>query len=195
MPKVIAAFVFGEFTAQLAQARPERVDAPLAELAQQRLEFREDLFDRIEVGTVRWQIEQPRARGCNGLAHTGAFVAAEIIQHHDVIFLQRRCQVLLHASQEDFAVDRAVHHQRRSQSIDSQRCQKCRRFPMPVRDIIPHAFAARRPAASTRHVRFGPSLVDKNQLRAIQAQLLQLPASATLGHVRPLLLSGVDDFF
>jgi hypothetical protein len=40
---------------------PEGADGSLGSLAQERLEFREGLLDRIEVGAVGWQEAQLRA--------------------------------------------------------------------------------------------------------------------------------------
>jgi len=61
---------------------PKRVDGSLDGLSQHRLEFREGVFDRSDVGTIGRQVAQRRACRLDRLAHGSALVAAEIV--HDV---------------------------------------------------------------------------------------------------------------
>jgi hypothetical protein len=48
------------------------------------LELGEELFDRIEVGRVFRQKQQPCAGGADRLAHRLALVAAEVVEDDDV---------------------------------------------------------------------------------------------------------------
>jgi hypothetical protein len=43
-----------------------------------------DLFDRIEVGAVGWQEQQPRASGPDGGPDSGLLVAGEVVADDDV---------------------------------------------------------------------------------------------------------------
>ena len=53
---------------------------------------------------------------------------------------------------EGDAVDRAVQDERRDGAAQRQAADKCRRFPMAMRNADPQAFAAQTPAIAARHV-------------------------------------------
>ena len=77
-------------------------------LAQPVLELGEEHLDRVQVGGVLGQEEEPRAGGADGLADRGALVRAEIVHDDDVAGPERRHQDLLDVEPEALAVDRAV---------------------------------------------------------------------------------------
>ena len=62
---------------ELADATPCGFDGALGGLAQEGLELGEDLLDRIEVGAVGWQEEEPCACGPDRAAHCLSLVTAE----------------------------------------------------------------------------------------------------------------------
>ena len=70
--------------------------------SQQMFELGEDLFDRVEIGAIGRQEEQPCAgspdRGTNG----SALVAAEIIQDDDVAWPMRVHRAVLRAGCDGF---------------------------------------------------------------------------------------------
>ena len=74
----------GEGVEHLANLFPEGVDGARGGLAKQRFEFGEELFDGVQVGRIRRQIEQRCLRRSDGFFHPGDLVAAEIIEDHDV---------------------------------------------------------------------------------------------------------------
>jgi len=60
---------------------PKAVDGALGGLAEQGFKFGEELFDRIEIGRIRRQVEQPCAGGFDGLAYARA---------HRVVLMRQR---------------------------------------------------------------------------------------------------------
>jgi len=102
---------------ECADPLPERLEHSLLGFAQHAFKFREDLFDRIEVGRVFGQEEQACAFFANGFSDGGAFMRAEIIHDDDIARRERRRQNLLDISEKAFAVDRPVEHTRRSDLI------------------------------------------------------------------------------
>jgi len=60
------------------------VDGALGGFAQMRLELREGLFDRVEVGAVGRKEEQPGAAGFDGGTDGGCLVARQIVHDHHV---------------------------------------------------------------------------------------------------------------
>ena len=89
-----------------ADALPRCFDGAFRGLAQQRLEFREHLLDRVEIGRVGRQEQQVRARRPDRCPHRLAFVAAEIVEHDDITGPERRHQDLFDVGAETVAVDR-----------------------------------------------------------------------------------------
>jgi hypothetical protein len=59
MSKEVSALSWAVELENVGDGIPEPVACPLAHLSQQRLELGEGLFDRIKVGAVRRQVEQP----------------------------------------------------------------------------------------------------------------------------------------
>ena len=68
-------------------------------------EFGGGVFNRIEVGALRRQVQQRGAGSFNGLAHADALVAGEVVHDHDVAVGERRNQLLPDVGEKDFAVD------------------------------------------------------------------------------------------
>ena len=64
-------------------------------LPDERLQFGEDLLDRIEVGRVFGQEQQMRADGPDGPLHSLAFMRSEIVEHDHVVALESGREELL----------------------------------------------------------------------------------------------------
>jgi hypothetical protein len=114
--------------------------------AQERLQFGEGEFDGIEVGTVRREKSQPRARLLNRHADGGLFVGGEIVEHDDIARAQRGHQHLLDVGAEGVGVHRPIEHGRRGQLGGTERRHHRVGLPMAARRVIPHA----RPAQAAR---------------------------------------------
>jgi hypothetical protein len=84
------------------------------------LEFGEGLFDGVQVGAVGGQ-KQEAGTGCaDGLSHRVSLVAAEVVEHDDVAWLQGWDQHLRHPGVEGLAIDGTVEHAWRIDPIAPQ---------------------------------------------------------------------------
>jgi hypothetical protein len=90
-------------------------------------------------------------------------VAAQIVDDDDVAGLLGRHEHLFDVSTEALAVDRPVDDAGSIDAIASQSGEEGQGSPAALRGSGNELLAARRPAASGRHVGFGPGLVDEDQ--------------------------------
>ena len=79
-----------EEVADFADGAPQGVNGADRPGAQERFELGESHIDRIEVGTVGRQKEEPGAFGANGLLGRRAFVGRQIVADDDVAWLEGR---------------------------------------------------------------------------------------------------------
>jgi len=133
--------------------------------------------------------------GADGAADIDAFVAAEVVQHDDVAWLEGWQEELLDPGEEDPGVDRAVHDAGRIDAIRAQCGEEGHCRPMTMRHPSQQALSARRPAMAAGHVCLGPGLIDEHQAGRVYVPLMATPAFALAGDVRPMLLGGVQAFF
>ena len=100
--------------------------------AHEMLELCEDLLDRVEVGAVGRQEQQPGTGTANGLADGGAFMAAQVVHDHDIAGRQRGHEALFDIVGEDLAVDRLVEDTRCVDPVAAQGSKERHRAQMPV---------------------------------------------------------------
>jgi hypothetical protein len=92
-------------------------------------------------------------------------------------------------------VHRTVNDRRRYEAAGAQGADERRRLPVAVGNLPHDAHAARAAAVQAGHLGVRAGFVEKHQLLRTEVCLPEPPQPATLGHVRPILLSGVQDFF
>ena len=90
MTDVAAALVRAEAQQAVTEERPQRLDRSTARRADDRLQFREAEFDRIEVGAVRRQIQQRGAGVRDRLANPADVVRAEVVRDDKIADVQGR---------------------------------------------------------------------------------------------------------
>ena len=189
------AFVWQETIEHGTDAFPSRLDCPLGGLPQEVFELGKDLFDRVEIGAIGREKEEPCAdspdRGADGLA----FVAAEIVENDYIAWFQRRDENLFDIEQERLAVDRTIDDPRRIDPVVTQGGKEGHRLPMAIRGLGLEPFSAQTPAAQWRHVRLDPSLIDEDEPPRIDLPLIGFPARPLAGDVRPVLLAWQNGFF
>ena len=110
MANVVLALIEAKALQQRTDGRPERLERAGLGAAQQGLELGKDLFDRIEVWTVRRYVPQRGTCPFNGRLDAGDLVRAQVIHHHDVPGHQLRHQALLNPGYKCRAIDWAVQH-------------------------------------------------------------------------------------
>jgi hypothetical protein len=82
MGEVAGAFGGTEGVEGLADGVPEGVDGSGRGGAEQRLELGEQLFDRVQIGAVGRQVEQPGAARRDRFAPAVDLVGAEVVHDH-----------------------------------------------------------------------------------------------------------------
>src|SRR5213075_740728 len=174
---------------------PGGFDGSLCGFTQQGLKLGEDLLDRIEVRAVGRQKEQLGADRADGTAHGFPFVAAEIVDDHDISGLEGGHEHLLDIGKEALAIDRAVDDARRIDPVGAQCGEEGERAPTAVRDLGDQPLAASAASMRARHVGLGPSLVDEDETGGIKPPLVLLPLRSSPGDLGALLLAGVQAFF
>src|SRR4051794_18246572 len=92
------------------------MDGPLGSPAQECLEFGEGVFDWVEVGTVRRQIEQRRSSSLDQRSDAWRLVARQVVHDDDVSRAHLRDENLLDVDLEGVAIDRTVEHERGDQA-------------------------------------------------------------------------------
>jgi len=158
-------------------------------------ELGEELLDRVQIGTVRWQEKQMGADLANGTPCCFAFMATEIVEDYDIAFDERRSEDLLDVEGEELAVDGSVDNPGCINAIDAQGSDEGECLPMSVRNMRHQALSPRSPAAQGRHVGLDPGLVEEDQPVWLYALLISLPSSALASNVWPILLSRQNAFF
>lgn len=163
--------------------------------AQKRFELGEDLFDRVEIGTVGREEQQPRALGPDRGPDGRPLVAGEVVHDDDVARPQRRAELLLDPCGEGRCVDRLIEDVGRIDPVAAQRGNEGHRLPVAVRDFGVEPLADRRPPTQRRHVRLGPGLIDEDEPPRIRPALELPPLLAPPDDLRPQLLGGKNAFF
>jgi hypothetical protein len=158
-------------------------------------ELGEELLDRVQIGRVFRQVEQPSTGGTDGAAHGVSFVRAEIVHDHDVALPESRDQNLLDVEKKRFAVDRAFDEPGSGDAIMAQSGHEGHGLPAAVRHLGFDALAARRPAPQRRHIGLGPGLVDEYQPSGIDPIAILGPLRPPARDIGTILLGGNQRLF
>jgi hypothetical protein len=195
MPHEIVALGGREALERGGDQRTHVIEGSGSRGAEERLQLRKREFNRIEVGTVRWQKPELRAGRFDGCAHGRVFVRGEIVQDDHIARLQRWRQDLLDIRGERGAVDRAVEDGRRAEPIPPERGDHGVRLPMTARRVIAesgaHGTAAVPPQEVGRHATF----VEEDVVADVPQRLPGPPLAARRRDIRPALFVGVYRFF
>ena len=84
MADVVDAFSGGEEFERGGDERADLIEGARPRGAEQRFQFGEGQFDRIEVGAVGWEKAEMRADRFNRGAHLRLCVYRQIVEDHDV---------------------------------------------------------------------------------------------------------------
>jgi hypothetical protein len=174
---------------------PEPVACPLARFSQQRLELGKGLFDGIEVGAVGRQVEHLSLAVFDRFPDAGDLVAGPIVQDDDIARAQGWGEDLLDVAAEDVAVQGAIQHVGCRDAGGPQAGHEGGGFPVTVGHRGEPAQTAGTPAKPARHVGGRRGLVEKHQALWGECRLAADEGAARGGHIRTLLLGGVQTFF
>src|SRR5262249_8158000 len=141
------------------------------------------------------QIEYTCPACLDCLAYALDLVGAEIVHRDDLAGRQRWRQHLLDIGTEQFSVERAIDHQRRSHAIMAECAEECGDVPMPVWHEGNQPLAIGRTAIAPTHIGACPGFVDEDQFLWVQLGLRDTPFLARGGDIGALLLGGVLGLF
>ena len=141
------------------------------------------------------QEEQLDACRLEHLAHTPAFVAAEVVDDDDAAWFQYWDQELFDPSGEGLAIDRAVEHAWGDDAVVPQPGDKCQRFPVPVRHLVDQRLALCVPAMGAGHVGLGPGFINEDHALGVYPALDPVPAIAAADDIGTVLLFGKERLF
>ena len=110
--------------------------ASRSDLSRQGFELGADLFDRVEVGRVFRQEDEARADASDRPSHGLSLVGAEVVQDHDVTWLEGGREELFDIGAEAFAVDRPVEQAGRFDAVVAQRGEEGRGLPPAMRNLV-----------------------------------------------------------
>lgn len=157
----------------MADGVTDGLDRSPGSLAQPMLELGEEFLNRVEVGGVFGQQEQPGAGRADGTAHGLALVRTEIVHDDDVTGLEGWDENLVDIELETLAVDRSVDQPWCIDTVVAQCRQEGHGLPMTVRHLGLDPLAARRPSSERRHIGLGPGVSRPEEFH--------LPASRRTG--------------
>src|SRR5437773_2555052 len=103
--------------------------------------------------------------------------------------------MLLDPGTEQRAVDGSLNGERSDESPRSQRAEEGRGLPTPARSLFHQPRAQRRATVAARHVRFGPSFINKHDLAGIDSLLRSTPQSTLLRDIGTILFFGHQRLF
>ena len=160
--------------------------------SEQMFRFGEDLFDRVEIRTVRRQEEEPCTCGADRLANDITPVAAEIVHNHNV---QTGHENLLDIESEALAIDRAIKDAWRINPVVAQGGKKGHGLLMTMGRMSHQPLAFPAPAPDGRHIGLGPCRVDEHKALDGDTWLELPPGIPPSCDVRPVLFGCVNCFF
>ena len=173
---------------------PGVLDLPFLSVTHPVFDLGEGLLDRIEIGGVFRQEDEPGACGLDGLSNGLPLVTAEIVEDDDIARFRGGHVHLSHVGAEADAVDRAVDDARGDELIAAQRRQEGQGAPTPERREALERPPLDAPTPQRGYVGTDSCFVDEHQPAGIEAMLRRLPALALPGNVRPAPLSGEQRF-
>ena len=165
------------------------------DLAEDRFELGEQLFDRVEIGTVGGKVDKNCTASFDGLSDAGNLVNGDIVHEHDVTAFQGRSENLFDIGLERLAVHCAFEHERRRHTVVAQRGDECHGLPVAMQHLLDQALSARGAAVEAGDVAGDTGFIDENEPLGIEPWLPPSQGLAVGRDVRPVLLGRVQAFF
>ena len=179
----------------LSEGVPEFVEGAEAFAAEPGFDLREGLFDGVEVGAVRREVEDAGVVFGEERGDTGEFVGGEVVEDDEVAGSERGEENLAEVGEEVRAGEGAVDDHRRDESGQPQAAEKRRGFPVALGDGIDHALAFGSPAVEAGHRGRTEGLVEEDEPTRVEAGPDDLPLGPFDCDVRPVLLRRPERLF
>ena len=98
-------------------------------------------------------------------------MGAEIVEDHDVAWLQCRHEELFDIGVEALAVDGPVEQAGRD-AVVAKGGEESRGLPLALLDLVDEALSPWRPAAQAGHIGLGPGFIDEDQPPGVDEPLI-----------------------
>jgi hypothetical protein len=146
VPGVVRAFVWREEVDRRGDQTADVLEVPWSRGPEERFQFGEGQFDRIEIRAVGRKESQVRARLLDGDPDLGLLVDDEVVEHDHIARPQGGHQHLLDIGEETHVIDGPIEHRRGSHALEAEGGDDRVRLPVAARRVIVEPRAARTPA-------------------------------------------------
>jgi hypothetical protein len=187
--------VLWEVVEQVSDAPPRCFMGSFCGFAPEMFELCKDRLDRVQIGAVGWQEQEPCADGPDCVSDGGPLVTGKIVHDHHIACRERWDEALFDVILEAVAVDRLVHDAGRINPVTAQRGEESHGFPRAVGCLGMKPLALGCPASQWGHVRLRPSFVNEHEPGRIKPPLIFLPLRAPPCDLGPALFGGQNAFF
>lgn len=195
MLEVIAAFLGTEALQALAEQGPERLDGAAAGSSDDRFQLGKAELDRIEVGTIRWQIPDGRVGAGEGAADAGDFVDAEIVGNDDVARAEGGHKNLVEVGEETRPINGAIKDPWGGEARDTERGEKRTGLPPGAGRVVVDAHAACGAPISPQEVVGNAGFIEKREPFGVPTRGGRAPGGTGNDHVRAIVFGRPHRFF
>ena len=171
--------------------RPQARQRARGDRPQVRFEFRKDLFDRIEAGTVRGQGAHLGARRLDRLADPGYLMAGQIVHDDAVARAAGGGENLFDVRHEAGAIERPVEDGGGSELVGAERGQEGGGLPVAVGNFGDEAGPAPTAAIAPRHLCLQRGFIQEDEALPVELRGLGAPVLAGGDDIRSVLFGGV----
>jgi hypothetical protein len=163
--------------------------------SEERLQFGEREFNRVEVRTVGRKKPDLRADGFNRRADRRLFVHDEVVEPDDVTGAQRRGEDLFDVGEETRIVDGSIEHGGRAQALEPQRGDDGGGLPVAAGRVVVEPFATRTASVAAQQISGHPTFVEEYVLARVTERQPLAPVAPRGDDIRASLFVGVYRFF
>lgn len=163
-----------------------------------RLQFGERHFDRVEVGGVFGQKQEPGPLFVKRLRCAGALVNVQIVQDDNISRSQGRGELRFYVGVECRAVQRTGDDPRSHQPVAAQTGNECLGLPFSVRRLAGKPVSAQAASAQRGHVGLHAGFIHKDEppgLTAHAGLAVLTPFNPRRFHIAAFFLRGQQRFF
>ena len=195
MAEIVRTFGGGKQRQRRGHRGPQVFHRTPPRCAEERFQFREPEFDRIQVGAIWRQVPELRARRLDPRADALDVMGGQVIHHDDVADVERRDEDLVKVGEKAVPVHRPIEQPGRGQAGDPQRPHERAGLPVMMRRVIVHARAAPAPAVAPEEVRRDATFIEKREAGGVNRRGDASPVGPRGGDVGAILFGRAHRFF
>ena len=195
MAEIVRTFGRGKQRQRCSDSGPQLLHGAPTRRAEERFQFREPQFDRVQVRTIGRQVPELRARRLDPLADALDVMGAQVVHHDDIADLECRHEDLVEVGEKTVPVHRPIEQPRRGQARGSQRPHERTRLPVMMRSVIVDARATPAPAVAPKQVRRHATFIEKGEAGRVNRRRDASPIRPGGGDVDAILFGRAHRFF